>query len=181
MRTRGLAWLVFAGCVAGRAPPATRPVNDVPAAPREPSPVQAEAGGEPAPAPVEAVPVESGLASAVEPPAVAATSVDEPQAARPGLPSVYVAPVTVGPKHSPALIRRVILQHKPEFERCGANAEAVALRFTIGVGGVVSEAEARGAAGVVSTSPVHVCLVTVLRSLRFPTDMAGLIVSYPLR
>ena len=32
-------------------------------------------------APVEAVPVESGLASAVEPPAVTATSVDEPQAA----------------------------------------------------------------------------------------------------
>ncbi len=180
MRTRGLAWLVFAGCVAGRAPPATRPVNDVPAAPREPSPVQAEAGGEPAPAPVEAVPVESGLASAVEPPAVAATSVDE-QAARPGLPSVRVAPVTVGPKHSPAVIRRVILQHKPDFERCGANAEAVALRFTIGVGGVVSEAEARGADGVASTSPVHVCMVAVLRSLSFPADMAGLMVSYPLR
>ncbi len=96
------------------------------------------------------------------------------------VPVVRVSPVTVGPKHSPEVIRRVIC--RADFSRCrGESGAPVSLRFTIGAGGVVRSAEARGVDGQISAEPAHMCLVEVLRGLKFPTDMAGLIVSYPLR
>jgi len=96
------------------------------------------------------------------------------------VPVVRVSPVTVGPKHSPEVIRRVI--RRADFSRCrGESAAPASLHFTIGAGGEVRSAEARGVDGQISAEPAHVCLVEVLRGLKFPTDMAGLIVSYPLR
>ena len=98
------------------------------------------------------------------------------------VPVVRVAPVMVGPKHPPELIRRVILRHKAEFERCWAGgAVAAAFEFTIGAGGVVTAAEARDSDGAPSTAPAHVCATGVLRSLRFPADLEGITVRYPLR
>ena len=71
---------------------------------------------------------------------------------------------------------------RADFSRCrGESAAPASLHFTIGAGGEVRSAEARGVDGQISAEPAHVCLVEVLRGLKFPTDMAGLIVSYPLR
>lgn len=95
------------------------------------------------------------------------------------VPVVRVSPVTVGPKYSPEVIRRVI--RRADFSRCrGESAAPASLHFTIGAGGVVRSAEAR-VDGQISAESAHVCLVEVLRGLKFPTDMAGLIVDYPLR
>ena len=96
------------------------------------------------------------------------------------LPRVRVAPVTVGPKWSPEIIKRVVRKSTPELRRCHAadpGAPAATLRFTIGTDGVVASAEAL-VSGAASNHPAHAC---VLRSLRFPPDMAGMTVSYPLR
>lgn len=168
---------VFAGCVAGRGQPA--PALEV-----------GEVGAREVdvPADEDAAPAAANVADADAAASVAARLAEEDAAVSGGaggegtVPVVRVAPVTVGPKHPPELIRRVILRHKAEFERCWAGgAVAAAFEFTIGAGGVVTAAEARDSDGAPSTAPAHVCATGVLRSLRFPADLEGITVRYPLR
>jgi len=66
---------------------------------------------------------------------------------------------------------------------CGAapGAPVVTLRFTIGAEGVVLDAEALEEGGAASSHAAYARVLAELRTLRFPTDMAGLIVTYPLR
>ncbi len=169
---RGLAWVGLLGCGASpaRTPASTEPVSAV----RPVSvPTSVEAEREPA---VEA-PVE------VKEAAAEVAEVVEPEPPGDGLPRVRVAPVTVGPKWPPELIKRIVGKKTPELRRCHAadpGAPAATLRFVIGVDGVVTGAEAL-VTGVASSHPAHTCVCAVLRSLRFPPDMAGMTISYPLR
>ncbi|HEY0134762.1 MAG TPA: hypothetical protein VGB85_11795 [Nannocystis sp.] len=121
----------------------------------------------------------AGTAAPVEP-----APASEPEGDRGAVPRVHVEPVTVGPKWSPAMVKRVVRTRMPEIERCQAgalDAPPVTLRFAIGADGLVSSAEALVAGGADSSHPAHACVLAEIRALRFPADMTGLIITYPLR
>jgi len=174
---RRLAWVGLVGCAASpaRTPASSEPVSavmpvSVPTKVEAGSGEVVEAGG--------AEPTEPS-----EPPEPMAAEVADAEPSSDGLPRVRVAPVTVGPKWPPELIKRIVGEKKLEMRRCHAadpGAPAATLGFTIGTGGVVTGAEAR-VAGVASSHPAHTCVLAELRSLRFPPDMAGITILYPVR
>jgi outer membrane biosynthesis protein TonB len=80
----------------------------------------------------------------------------------------------------PDVIRRILLDHLPQFrycyqkelERTGAEASGtVKLDFTIGASGHVSQAGIEGASGL--PTEVKKCVVSVLRGIAFPEPMGG--------
>ena len=134
-----------------------------------------------------AAPVEPGGPGApvVEGPTPGQAAVNEGAAGDRGEPPrARVDAVKVGPKWSPGVIKRIIRTRMPAIERCHAaapDAPPVTLRVTIGADGAVSDAEALVEGEAVSSHPAHTCVLAEIRALRFPVDMAGLIVTYPLR
>ncbi|MGE3609050.1 MAG: AgmX/PglI C-terminal domain-containing protein [Bacteriovoracaceae bacterium] len=80
----------------------------------------------------------------------------------------------------PDVIRRILLEHLPQFrfcyqkelERSGAEMSgAIKLDFTIGASGHVSQAGVDGGSGL--PSDVKKCVVGVLRGITFPEPMGG--------
>jgi TonB family protein len=80
----------------------------------------------------------------------------------------------------PDVIRRILLDHLPQFrycyqkelERSGVEASGtVKLNFTIGASGHVSQAGIDGSSGL--PSEVKRCVVGVLRGISFPEPQGG--------
>lgn len=109
----------------------------------------------------------------------------DPLSERDPLPVVEVQPVTVGPKHAPAVYQRVIRRHRARLRRCHTQAlardsevSATILELEIAANGAVIAAEAQGAADDVYRE----CLETAVLAMRFPAHGGGgsLHVRYPL-